>query len=151
VKVRRKLHFKELSIVRVSSTDPGFSDIVVVGGRPLPVANSGLRKPVSTASCASRFTVAKLIVERPAGRNDELRQLVQQAFALASQIISEPQTSNALDHSRGGHCRSRSDYRGKLLGGLNDTTIATMKIWRCNPALKEGEPVPTRIQFELDF
>jgi hypothetical protein len=38
------------------------------------------------------------------GRNDELRQLVQQAFALASQIISEPQTSNALDHNRGlGH------------------------------------------------
>ncbi len=38
-----------------------------------------------------------------------------------------------------------------LLGGLNDTTIATMKTWRCSPALKDGKPVPTRLQFELNF
>lgn len=38
------------------------------------------------------------------GRSDELRQLIQQAFALASQIISEPQNSNSLDDNRGlGH------------------------------------------------
>jgi hypothetical protein len=38
------------------------------------------------------------------GRSDELRQLIQQAFALASQIISEPQKSNALDDNPGlGH------------------------------------------------
>jgi hypothetical protein len=38
------------------------------------------------------------------GRGDELRQLIQQAFALASQIVSELQNSNALDDNRGlGH------------------------------------------------
>jgi len=38
-----------------------------------------------------------------------------------------------------------------LPDGLNGTTIATMKTWRCNPALKDGKAVPTRVQFELDF
>jgi len=38
-----------------------------------------------------------------------------------------------------------------LPGGLNDTTIATMKTWRCNPAHKDGKAVPSRVQFEVNF
>jgi TonB family protein len=38
-----------------------------------------------------------------------------------------------------------------LPDGLNDRTIATMKTWRCNPALKDGKPVPTRVQLEVNF
>ena len=38
-----------------------------------------------------------------------------------------------------------------LPGGLNELTIATMKDWRCNPALKDGQPVPTRVQFQVNF
>ena len=38
-----------------------------------------------------------------------------------------------------------------LPDGLNDRTIATMKTWRCNPALKDGKPVPTRVWFEVKF
>ena len=38
-----------------------------------------------------------------------------------------------------------------LPDGLNDRTIATLKTWRCNPALKDGKPVPTRVQFVVNF
>jgi TonB family protein len=38
-----------------------------------------------------------------------------------------------------------------LPDGLNDRTIATMKTWRCNPALKDGKPVATRVWFEIKF
>ena len=38
-----------------------------------------------------------------------------------------------------------------LPDGLNDATLATMKTWRCNPALKDGKPVPSRVQFEVNF
>ena len=38
-----------------------------------------------------------------------------------------------------------------LPGGLNELTIATMKDWRCNPGLKDGQPVPTRVQFQVNF
>lgn len=36
-------------------------------------------------------------------------------------------------------------------GGLNETTIATMRTWRCHPALKDGKPVPVLVQFSVDF
>ncbi len=38
-----------------------------------------------------------------------------------------------------------------LPDGLNDRTIATLKTWRCNPALKDGKAVPTRVQMEVHF
>ena len=38
-----------------------------------------------------------------------------------------------------------------LPNGLNDRTIATLKTWRCNPALKDGKPVASRVQFEVHF
>lgn len=38
-----------------------------------------------------------------------------------------------------------------LPAGLNETTIATMRSWRCHPALKDGKPVPFLVQFTVDF
>jgi protein TonB len=38
-----------------------------------------------------------------------------------------------------------------LPDGLNETTIATMKTWKCNPALKDGKPVPTLVKFDVSF
>jgi TonB family protein len=36
--------------------------------------------------------------------------------------------------------------------GLDDTTVTTMKTWRCKAALgPSGRPVPTRVQFEVNF
>ena len=38
-----------------------------------------------------------------------------------------------------------------LMGGLNETTLSTMRSWRCQPALKEGKPVPVLVQFTVNF
>jgi outer membrane biosynthesis protein TonB len=38
-----------------------------------------------------------------------------------------------------------------LSGGLNEQTSSTFKTWRCNPALKDGRPVPTLTSFEVNF
>jgi TonB family protein len=38
-----------------------------------------------------------------------------------------------------------------LPAGLNDIAIETAKTWRCNPALKDGKPVPVVVQFEVNF
>jgi TonB family protein len=35
--------------------------------------------------------------------------------------------------------------------GLNETTIATMRSWRCHPALKDGKPVSVLAQFTVNF
>ncbi len=35
--------------------------------------------------------------------------------------------------------------------GLNETTIVTMKSWKCNPAQKDGKPVPTLVSFYVNF
>lgn len=36
--------------------------------------------------------------------------------------------------------------------GLDETTVTTMKTWRCKAALgPSGRPVPTRVQFEVNF
>jgi hypothetical protein len=34
---------------------------------------------------------------------------------------------------------------------LNETTIAAMKTWRCEPAQKDGKPVPTIVAFQTTF
>lgn len=36
-------------------------------------------------------------------------------------------------------------------GGLNETVIATMRTWRCQPALKDGKAVPVVLPFAIDF
>jgi TonB family protein len=38
-----------------------------------------------------------------------------------------------------------------LPGGVNETTIATMRSWRCHPALKDGKPVPVVVPFTVTF
>jgi hypothetical protein len=38
-----------------------------------------------------------------------------------------------------------------LPGGLNETTIATMRSWHCHPALKDGKPVPVLVPFTVTF
>jgi TonB family protein len=38
-----------------------------------------------------------------------------------------------------------------LPDGLNETTIATMKTWKCNPAQKGGRPVSTLVKFDVNF
>ncbi len=36
-------------------------------------------------------------------------------------------------------------------GGLNETTIATLRTWRCHPALKDGKPVPVLVPLTTTF
>ena len=36
-------------------------------------------------------------------------------------------------------------------GGLNETTIATLRTWGCHPALKDGKPVPVLVSFTVNF
>lgn len=38
-----------------------------------------------------------------------------------------------------------------MIGGLNDTTLSTMRSWRCHPALRADKPVPVLVQFTVDF
>jgi len=38
-----------------------------------------------------------------------------------------------------------------LPGGLNETTIAAMRSWRCGPALKNGKPVPVLVPITITF
>ena len=38
-----------------------------------------------------------------------------------------------------------------LPGGLNETTIATMRSWQCHPALKDDKPVAVLVQFTVIF
>lgn len=35
--------------------------------------------------------------------------------------------------------------------GLNETTIATMRTWRCHPALRDGKPVPVLTSFTVTY
>jgi TonB family protein len=36
-------------------------------------------------------------------------------------------------------------------GGVNETTVATMRTWRCHPAVKDGKPVPVLVPFTTTF
>lgn len=36
-------------------------------------------------------------------------------------------------------------------GGLNEIVVATMRTWRCHPALKDGKPVPVVVPFATTF
>jgi TonB family protein len=36
-------------------------------------------------------------------------------------------------------------------GGLNETTMATLRTWRCHPALRDGKPVPVLVPFTVNF
>jgi TonB family protein len=63
--------------------------------------------------------------------------------------ISGAVITEAVINTRG----TLEDFR-ILIGmpaGLNDTLIATMKTWRCIPGQKDGRPVPTIVQFQVNF
>jgi TonB family protein len=34
---------------------------------------------------------------------------------------------------------------------LDESILTTMKTWKCHPATTDGKPVPTRVQFEINF
>jgi hypothetical protein len=76
------------------------------------------------------------------GRSDELRQFTQQAFALASQIISEPQNSNALDDNRGlGHLsqiamQTNPDLLLTFVRSLPPSFLKADKLWGAAAALQ---------------
>jgi protein TonB len=36
-------------------------------------------------------------------------------------------------------------------GGLNETTITTMRSWRRHPALKDGKPAPVLVPFTVTY
>jgi TonB family protein len=38
-----------------------------------------------------------------------------------------------------------------MIGGVNETTLSTMRSWRCHPALKDDKPVPVLVQFTVRF
>jgi TonB family protein len=38
-----------------------------------------------------------------------------------------------------------------LMGGLNETTLSTLRSWRCHPALKDEKPVPFLVPFTVSF
>jgi len=63
--------------------------------------------------------------------------------------VSGSLTVEAVINSEG---RSENEriIRG-LPDGLNETTIATMKAWKCNPAQRDGKPVPTVVRFDVNF
>jgi TonB family protein len=63
--------------------------------------------------------------------------------------VSGSLTAEAVINSEG-RLENARIVRG-LPYGLNETTIATMKTWKCRPALKDGKPVPTVVQFEVHF
>jgi hypothetical protein len=38
-----------------------------------------------------------------------------------------------------------------LPGGLNETTIATMRTWRSHPGVKDNKPVPALVPFTINL
>jgi TonB family protein len=35
--------------------------------------------------------------------------------------------------------------------GLNERSLKTMRTWRCSPAMRDGQPIPVRVTFEVNF
>jgi protein TonB len=63
--------------------------------------------------------------------------------------LNGPVTAEAVINSQG-ELENIRIVRG-LPGGLNETTIATLRTWRCHPALKDGKPVPVLVPFTVTF
>jgi TonB family protein len=63
--------------------------------------------------------------------------------------LSGTVTAEAVVHSEG-KLENIRIVRG-MPGGLNETVIATMRTWRCHPALKDGKPVPVVVPFTITF
>jgi len=63
--------------------------------------------------------------------------------------LSGTVTAEAVVNSEG-KLENMRIVRG-MPGGLNETVIATMRTWRCQPALKDGKAVPVLLPFTIDF
>jgi protein TonB len=63
--------------------------------------------------------------------------------------ISGSVTAEAVINSQG-NLENIRIVRG-LPGDLNETTLATMRSWRCHPALKDGKPVPVLVLFTVTY
>jgi protein TonB len=63
--------------------------------------------------------------------------------------LSGSVTAEAVVNSLGGLENMRI-VRG-MPGGLNETTLTTMRTWRCHPALKDGKPVAVLVPFNVTF
>lgn len=63
--------------------------------------------------------------------------------------LSGSVTAEAVINSRG-ELENVRIVRGAP-GGLNETTIATLRTWRCHPAMKDGKPVPVLVPFTTNF
>lgn len=63
--------------------------------------------------------------------------------------LNGPVTAEAVINSQG-ELENVRIVRG-LPGGLNETTTATLRTWRCHPALKDGKPVPVLVPFTVNF
>jgi hypothetical protein len=71
--------------------------------------------------------------------SDEASKLQVNGYIIAEAIINTQGSLENLRISRG------------LPGGLNETTLATMRTWRCHPARLEGKNVPVQLRFEVNF
>ena len=58
-------------------------------------------------------------------------------------------TAEAVVNSKG-QLENMRIVRG-LPDGLNETTLTSMRTWRCHPALKDGKPVPVLVPFTVTF
>jgi len=63
--------------------------------------------------------------------------------------LSGSVTAEAVVNSQG-ELENMRIVRG-MPGGLNETTLTTMRTWRCHPALKDGKPVPVLLRFIVTF
>ncbi len=63
--------------------------------------------------------------------------------------LSGTVTAEAVINSEG-KLESIRIVRG-MPGGLNETTIAAMRTWRCHPVLRDGKPVPVLVPFTTTF
>jgi hypothetical protein len=71
--------------------------------------------------------------------SDEARKLKVNGYIIAEAIINTHGSLENLRISRG------------LPGGLNETTLTTMRTWRCHPAQLDGKNVPVQLHFEVNF
>lgn len=71
--------------------------------------------------------------------SDEARKLKVNGYIIAEAVINSEGRLENLRISRG------------LPGGLNETTLATMRTWRCHPAQLDGKTFPTNSTLRLIF
>jgi TonB family protein len=141
-----------LSVTLLDSADKDWRGYTAVVNLPAPKSGADLApsEPFSDlppfATTASGETVILHGGPSPAcfympgpPYSDEARKLKVSGYIITEAIINTQGTLESLRISRG------------LPGGLNETTLATMRTWRCHPAQLDGKNVPVQLRFELNF